>query len=106
MTGAEFDMWLTKAAGVAGSFASLAFMKGPWSERVVMAIGGTVVSLYAAPWMAQRTGLPEGLSGFLLGLFGMALCSKVWETIQVTPIADVWKTAIDALRKRLGLGGN
>lgn len=100
----SLDAWLAKLAGVAGALASLAFLKGSWPERFAMAIGGTVVSLYAAPWMASKTGLPDGLCGFLLGLFGMAICAKVWEAIQATPISEAWSALIDAARRRLGGG--
>lgn len=96
------DAWLAKLAGVAGAAASLAFLKGSWSERITMAVGGSIVSYYAAPWMAATTGLPAGLSGFLLGLFGMACCAKVWEAIQATPISEAWTALIDAARRRLG----
>lgn len=105
MTTSEFDALLTKAAGVAGAMASLAFLRGPWSERIAMAIGGATVSYYAAPWMAGKTALPEGLSGFLLGLFGMALCAKAWETLHSLPIAEAWTAILDGIRSRLGSGG-
>lgn len=98
----DLDSWATKLAGVGGAAVSLAFIKGTWPERITMAIGGAVVSLYATPWMANKTGMPEGFSGFLLGLFGMAICAKAWELIQVTPISDLWKAAVDGLRKRFG----
>lgn len=101
----EFDALLTKAAGVVGAMASLVFLKGPWSERIVMAVSGSVVSYYAAPWMAAKTSLPEGLSGFLLGLFGMALCAKAWETLHSLPIAEAWTAILDGIRERLGGGG-
>lgn len=97
-----FDAWLAKFAGVLGAAASLAFLKGSWSERLTMALGGSVVSYYAAPWMASVTGLPAGLSGFLLGLFGMACCAKVWEAIQATPISEAWSALIEAAKRRLG----
>lgn len=102
MTPENFDSLLTKFAGMAGAMASLAFLRGPWSERIAMAIGGAAVSYYAAPWMAGKTGLPEGLCGFLLGLFGMAVCAKVWEALQATPISEAWSALIDAARRRLG----
>ena len=105
MTTSEFDAWLTKLAGVVGACASLAFLKGPWSERVIMAVGGAVVSYYAAPWMAAKTSLPEGLSGFLLGLFGMAVCARVWDTIQLLPISDVWASILDVFKRRVGGAG-
>ncbi|MFO0521116.1 MAG: hypothetical protein ACK515_11940 [bacterium] len=98
----DLDAWITKLAGLAGAAASLAFMKGTLTERVAMALGGAVVSLYATPWMTQVSGLPAGLCGFLLGLFGMAICAKVWELIAATPTAEVWRHAFDVIRKRLG----
>lgn len=99
----DFDLLATKLAGIVGAIlASLAFIKGTWPERIAMAVGGSIVSLYATPWMAAKTGLPDGLSGFLLGLFGMAICAKVWETIQQVPIAEAWKALLAAMQKRLG----
>lgn len=98
------DAWLAKLAGVAGATASLAFLRGSWSERLTMAVGGSIVSYYASPWMSSVTGLPAGLCGFLLGLFGMACCAKVWEAIQATPISEAWTALIDAARRRLGGG--
>lgn len=98
----SIDAWLVKLAGVAGAAASLAFLKGSWSERLIMAVSGSIVSYYAAPWMSGITGLPPGLSGFLLGLFGMACCAKVWEAIQATPISEAWTTLIEAAKRRLG----
>lgn len=98
----DWDAWITKLAGLAGAAASLAFIKGTLTERVVMALGGAVLSLYATPWMTQVSGLPAGLCGFLLGLFGMAVCAKVWELIVTTPTGEVWKHTIDVIRKRLG----
>jgi hypothetical protein len=100
----DVDSWLVKVAGMLGSCASMLFMKGPISERLLMAVGGTLVAYYAAPWASSRTGLPEGLSGFLLGLFGMTVCSKVWDLLNQTPIADMWASVLDALRSRLGGG--
>jgi hypothetical protein len=105
MTMLELDAWLTKLAGVLGACASLAFLRGAWSERILMAIGGAIVSYYASPWMSARTGLPEGLSGFLLGLFGMAVCAKVWEVLHQLPIAEMWTALLDGIRNRIGGGG-
>lgn len=96
----QFDVWLTKLAGMGGALVSLRFIQGSWPERLTMALGGSLVSLYSTPWAAIKTGLPEGLCGFLLGLFGMAVCAKLWEAIQLTPIAEMWKTAIETVVSR------
>ena len=100
----DIDAALTKLAGAVGACASLAFLKGTWPERVAMAIGGSVVSYYATPWAAAKAGLPEGLSGFLLGLFGMTVCAKAWEAIQATPIAEVWSAALAKVFGAKGAG--
>lgn len=96
------DAWLAKLAGVAGAALSMRFVAGTWQERLTMAVGGAVVSYYAAPWVSAKIGLPEGLSGFLLGLMGMAVISKAYEAIQAIPIAEAWAALIAAARDRLG----
>lgn len=91
----DIDTALAKLAGVAGAFLSLAFLRGvEWRERIFMGIGGCFLSYYGTPIAAARSGLPEGLTGFLLGLFGMAICAKFWEMIQATPIAELWHAGI------------
>jgi hypothetical protein len=97
----NFDAVIAKLAGVAGAALSLNFIKGSWAERLTMAAGGAVISLYVTAWLSQKTGLPEGLTGFLLGMFGMAITAKAWEAIQATPVAEIWKSGIDYfLRKK------
>jgi hypothetical protein len=81
------DALITKAAGIAGACISLAYMKGPLYMRLTNAVGGAIVSLYATPWAALKTGAPEGLAGFLLGLFGMAI-------IEATPVKEVWTSLL------------
>lgn len=84
------------ASGVAGALVSMRFLQGTWPEKITMAIGGSALSYFAstpvAEWLsAQRA---EGLVGFLIGLFGMALVSKGYEVIQMldarTIASDVW----------------
>ena len=91
----DIDTALTKLAGVAGACFSLAFLKGTRWERILKDEGGSKMSYNATPAAALRSGLPEGLSGFLLGLFGMAICAKLWEGIQATPIAEIWQAGIN-----------
>lgn len=84
------DLWFAKLSGVAGSVLSLKYIKGStWVERLTMVAGGSILSLYAAPYLARKTDMPEGLVGFLLGVFGMAVVAKVWEAIQLTPASEI-----------------
>lgn len=95
MTVDNLDAWITKLAGVAGAAVSLKFIQGTWPERIVMALGGALLSLYASPWASGVSGLPEGLTGFLTGLLGMALLARVWEGVQVLDVAGIMKSWLE-----------
>ena len=71
-------------AGGAGAFVSLRFVQGKWYEKVIMVVGGTLLSVFAAGPTARYLHMTdaEGLCGFVIGLFGMAVVAKVYETIQ------------------------
>ena len=73
-----------KLAGVAGALVSMRFLKGTWIEKLTMACGGAAFSFFSADYLTLRTSLPVGLSGFLLGLFGMSILSRAWEWFQTT----------------------
>lgn len=90
----DIDALGIKLAGIGGAVCSLAFIKGTYPQRLGNVIGGSILSFYAASWAASKTGLPEGLTGWLLGLFGMAICAKAWEFIQAFPIAETWQKLI------------
>lgn len=98
-----FDGLAGKLAGVLGAAVSMRFMQGSLLERLTMAAGGAAGSYFAAPFISLKTGMPEGLAGFLLGLFGMAVVSKFWEWIQTTPVAAFWQIALDTFKKWLGV---
>lgn len=83
----------TKAvAGFFGALVSLKFLKDAsgW-ERFFMVLGGTCLSFFVAPHLAKGIGWTdaEGLVGFLLGLFGMALVAKIYEGITALKAEDV-----------------
>lgn len=75
-----------KLAGIAGALVSMRFLKGTVVEKLTMAAGGAVFSFFAADFVATKTSVPPGLSGFLLGLFGMSILSRAWEWFQSTTI--------------------
>jgi hypothetical protein len=84
----DLDTFFAKIAGIAGAALSLKFMRGTWPERIVMAIGGSMLSFYGTDFLVRKSGLPDGLCGFLVGLFGMAICERIWIAIQQTDLAD------------------
>lgn len=94
--------WVGKALpGAVGSLIALAWMKAPWPRKVVMWASGAALSYFAASSAATWANTNEGLAGFLLGLFGMAVVDKVfktWESFDATALLG------EALRKLLRLG--
>jgi len=85
------------AAGIAGSFVSLRFLSGTPAQLLMLAVGGTSLSYFAstpaAIWLNMQNA--EGMVGFLIGMFGMAILSKVFEVIQSADAkviaADIWE---------------
>jgi hypothetical protein len=74
----------TKCAGVAGALVSMRFLSGSIVSRLVMAAGGAIFSFFGTDFVAGKLSLPEGLAGFLLGLFGMSILSRAWEWVQTS----------------------
>jgi hypothetical protein len=72
-------------AGVAGALTSTRFLKGTWPEKLTMAAGGAALSYFASTPLSSWLDTPnnEGLVGYLVGLFGMALVAKAYEVIQL-----------------------
>lgn len=68
------------APGVIGSLTAIRYTNGPLLARITMVPSGAFLSFYAGPWVASKMGMPEGLSGFLVGLFGMVVVGKLFET--------------------------
>lgn len=93
-------------AGVCGAFVSLRFVQGTAIERVTMAAGGAALSYYATPPAAGWLGMAsaEGLVGFLVGLFGMAIVAKIYEAIQGLPAAKMATDAWESVKRRIGGG--
>jgi hypothetical protein len=91
-------------AGLAGSVVSLRFVQGTAVERIFMGVGGAALSYYASTPAAHWVGVKdaEGLVGFLIGLFGMAIMAKVYEVILVTDAKQISADAWAALKRKLG----
>mgnify|MGYP000608996303 CR=1 FL=1 len=72
-------------AGSVGAVVSLRFVRGSVFEKVLMVIGGSALSYFGTPFVADYLSMTdaEGLVGFMMGLFGMAIITKVYEVIQV-----------------------
>ena len=86
--------------GVIGSIGAMLWINAPWPRRVSMVALGSAASYYGAQHLATMFGMGEGLSGFLLGLFGMSVVDSIFKTW-----ADMGLTSIlrEFVRARLGL---
>lgn len=69
------------APGVVGALAALRWMPGTPLQRLSSFVGGSAASYYGSDHIARALELAPGFTGFLLGLFGMAVASKVFEAI-------------------------
>jgi hypothetical protein len=85
------DAALTRhAPGFLGAVAALLWVRDTWPRRVVYTLAGMAASYYGAPPAAAFAQSPEGLVGFFMGLFSMAVAAKVFELIEaVKPKAIV-----------------
>lgn len=87
-------------AGVVGALVSMRFINGSNYEKVTMALGGAAFSFFGSVPLARWADMGDsvGLFGFLIGLFGMALVSRIYEVIWVIDLAsmtkDAWKVFI------------
>lgn len=88
------------AASFIGSLCSLRWLPGRWWQKLQMLIAGTALSRYSTEPLAKWAGMNEGQAGFFLGLFGMAVVIKIFDTIEKTQVADIF---MEWARKTLGL---
>ena len=69
------------APGVLGALVALRWVGGtPWQLAAAF-IGGASGAYYGTPHVAGWLGVSAGLSGFLIGLFGMAIASRVFDAV-------------------------
>lgn len=92
---------LTKhVPGTLGALSAVLLMRENWKRGLLMVAPAIAMAFYGAPWLSAKTDMPEGLAGYLLGLFGMAAAAKVldtWEKFDLGGLLSRW------LAKILGL---
>lgn len=88
------------APGVIGALSAMLWLKETAIRRLSSVLVGSATSYYGTPFtLLFFTTMDSSLMGFLLGLFGMAVASKVLETLEAIPT----KVIIDKLVSRIGL---
>ena len=91
-------------AGFFGSLVSLKFVPGTFLEKALMLAGGVALSYFATSPVTDWLAIPktEGLIGFFIGLFGMALVSKVYEVLLLLDAAAIAADLWAAFKRKLG----
>lgn len=94
-------------SGAIGSVLSLMFHDdiNTWRRKLVVVAGGTVFSLYVAPFTIEFFGIgttqPTAI-GFFCGLFGMSLTAAIMRTLRNADFYEIVKMAF----ARIFGGGN
>lgn len=83
-----------------GSLIALNWLPGNCWRKTRMLAAGTALSYTVAAPLAGWAGMNEGATGLILGLLGMALVDKIFESIAKVQAADLFT---EWLRKVLGL---
>lgn len=67
--------------GPLGAAAALYWFKGRGWRKLFAFVFGSSLALICSPYLAKWSGMEQGLAGFLLGLFGMAVVSKAYKAL-------------------------
>jgi hypothetical protein len=77
------SVFLKIIPGAIGALVSLRFLKIEGTlNKICTTLGGIASSYYATDWVAAMLSAPQGLLGFGLGLFGMAIIAKCFEVVE------------------------
>lgn len=102
----EATLW-SAAIGAAGAALSMAFIKDLTpTQKVVMVLAGTVISVLFTDPIAELVDMPPGLkngTAFLVGMFGWALAGSVLSMIRK---ADWWELVKEIALSWLKRRGN
>lgn len=86
--------------GAIGALAAMLWLKDTVVRRLSAVIAGSAASYYGTPFaLLFFATVDSHLMGFLIGLFGMAVASKLLETLEAIPA----KVIIDKLVSKMGL---
>lgn len=83
-------------AGIAGALVGLKFLPGAtWAERVFNLFAGILCAAFGAPgiveWLHINNKAILMACAFLVGLFGLSLCSAVVDAIKNLQLAEIIK---------------
>lgn len=82
--------------GVIGAAGALLWIHAPWPRKLAMFALGATLAYVAADYVAAQFNMPNGLSGFILGLFGMSVVDAIFKAPMSTYVTEF-------IRAKLGM---
>ena len=88
----SIDEVVSKGAGFFGTLLALILNKvTSIPQGIITVIGGYAMSIYFGGWLERHTGLPRDGCGFLIGSFGVAICTAIMDKIKT---GDLWNRVL------------
>lgn len=86
--------------GVIGALSAMLWLKETIIRKISSVIAGSAASYYGTPFgLRLFESVDSNLVAFLIGLFGMAVAAKIFETVEQFPT----KTIVERVLTKLGL---
>ena len=89
--------------GTIGAIVALRWIAGTWPQRLTALVGGSAASYYGSPHLVALSGANPGLSGFLIGLFGMAVAARIFDGLAALKLGALAERVLSRLLDKLGL---
>jgi hypothetical protein len=86
--------------GMLGAISAVVLMRENLIRGIAMVAPAAAMSWYGSDFLATKVGMPVGLAGYLLGMFGMAGAAKLLETWEKFDLGGILGSFV---RKVLGL---
>ncbi len=84
--------YIVKATGyltsIAGVWISVQRTEGTIKKKVAVFLGGLCAAWICWPWAAQFLHLPDGVAGFGVGLFGMAVIDRLFAGLEKVDVGE------------------
>lgn len=86
-------------APVVGGLLSMPFMKMTLTQRAVAIVSGAIMAQYIGEPVALWLGADLGMVGFLIGLFGVSICSLIFDSIKKSDLSVKFADIIELFKR-------
>jgi energy-converting hydrogenase Eha subunit A len=87
-------------ATIVGGVLALPYLKMTRTQKLLSVPSAVFMSYQLAAPLSAWVGLPEGAVGALMGLFGMAICHLIFDSLQKSDLSVKFSDIIELLRLR------